>query len=87
MMNKDEYQKMVKEFTPKENKIKKAFISFLVGGSLGFVSEIVVNILVNSFGMEMNEAYVYLCVLLILIASFLTALGFFDNLVSKVGAG
>ena len=35
----------------------------------------------------MNEAYVYLCVLLILIASFLTALGFFDNLVSKVGAG
>ena len=86
-MNKDEYQKMVKEFTPKENKIKKAFISFLVGGSLGFVSEVVVNILVNSFGMEISEAYVYLCVLLILIASFLTALGFFDSLVSKVGAG
>ena len=48
-MNKDEYQKMVKEFTPKENKIKKAFISFLVGGSLGFASEVVVNILVNSY--------------------------------------
>ena len=29
-MNKDEYQKMVKEFTPKENKVKKSLIAFLL---------------------------------------------------------
>ena len=31
-MNKDEYQKLVKEFTPKEKKGKNALIAFLIGG-------------------------------------------------------
>mgnify|MGYP002773696119 FL=1 len=86
-MNKDEYQKMVQEMTPKENKAKNAVISFLAGGLIGFLGEIVVLILKNSFGMEATEAYTWLCILIILVAGFLTALGFFDNLVSKAKAG
>ena len=35
-MNKDEYQKLVKEFTPKEKKGKNALIAFCVGGLVGF---------------------------------------------------
>ena len=75
-MNKDEYQKMVKEFTPKENKVKKSLIAFFVGGSLGFISEVIVMILINCFGVIETDAYSYLCIGLIFIASLLTSLGF-----------
>ena len=37
--------------------------------------------------MEVQESYIWLCVIVIFIASFFTALGFFDNWVSKCKAG
>ncbi len=86
-MNKDEYQKLVKEFTPKEKKLKNAVIAFLVGGSIGFIGQVVVAILTTSFSMEVKDAYVWLCISMIFISSLLTALGFFDNWVSTCKAG
>lgn len=86
-MNKDEYQKLVEEFTPKEKKFKNAVLAFLVGGAIGIFGQVVVSIFVESFGMEMKEACVWLCILMIFIASLFTALGFFDNWVSKCKAG
>ncbi len=86
-MDKDEYKKLVKEFTPKENKLNKALIAFLVGGGLSFGGQVIVSILQITFGMELSSAYLWLCVITIFLASFLTALGFFDNLVSKSGCG
>ena len=86
-MNKDEYQKLVSEFTPKEKKLKNAVIAFLVGGSIGFLGQVVVTILQNSFGIDIKDAYVWLCILIICISSLLTALGFFDNWVSQCKAG
>lgn len=86
-MNKDEYKKLVDDFTPKENKVKNAFIAFLVGGLIGFIGQVIVTIFTTSFGMELVEACSWLCILIIFIASFLTALGFFDNWVTRVKAG
>ena len=56
-MRKEEYQKLVKEFTPKENKWKNAVIAFLVGGLVGFFGQVIVAILENSFALEKMEAY------------------------------
>lgn len=86
-MRKEEYQKLVSEYTPKENKWKNAAISFFVGGLVGFVAELVAMILQNSFGLEVMESYSWVCVIMIFFASFCTALGFFDNWVSKCKAG
>ena len=86
-MNKDEYQMLVDEYTPKKKKLKNAILAFIVGGFIGFLGQIVVTILQNSFGMEVKEAYIYLCILIIFVASFCTAIGFFDNWVSKCKAG
>ncbi len=86
-MNKDEYQKLVSEFTPKEKKLKNAVLAFLVGGAIGFIGQVVVAILTTSFSMEVKDAYVWLCISMIFISSLLTALGFFDNWVSKCKAG
>ncbi len=86
-MNQDEYKKLVEELTPKENKMKNAFVAFLVGGLIGFLGQVIVTIFMTSFGMESVEAYTWLCILLILISSILTSLGFFDNWVTKIKAG
>lgn len=86
-MNKDEYQKLVEQYTPKEKKLKNAVLAFLVGGSIGFMGQVVVTIFQNSFGMEMTESYVWLCILIIFVSCLLTSLGFFDNWVSKCKAG
>lgn len=86
-MRKEEYQKLVSEYTPKENKWKNAIIAVLVGGLVGFLGQVIVAILQNSFGMETTEACSWLCVIIILLASLATALGFFDNWVTKCKAG
>ena len=41
----------------------------------------------TTFEMELVEACSWLCILIIFIASLLTALGFFDNWVTRVKAG
>ena len=86
-MNKDEYQKLVDELKPKEPKKKRALISFLVGGSLGLVSQIFITVLENCFGIVEKEAFAWLCITMIFLSSFLTSLGFFDTWVSKCQAG
>lgn len=86
-MKREEYQKLVSEYTPKVNKWKNAVIAFFVGGLIGLLGQIIVTIFQNSFGMEVMASYSWLCVLVIFLASLATALGFFDNWVSKCRAG
>ena len=86
-MKREEYQKLVNEYTPKVNKWKNAVIAFFVGGLIGLLGQIIVTIFQNSFGMEVMASYSWLCVLIIFLASLATALGFFDNWVSKCRAG
>lgn len=86
-MNQDEYKKLVDELTPKESKLKNALIAFLVGGTIGFLGQVVVQILTTSFEMESMEAYTWLCISLIFVGCLFTACGFFDNWVTKAKAG
>ena len=81
------FVKLVNEYTPKVNKWKNAVIAFFVGGLIGLLGQIIVTIFQNSFGMEVMASYSWLCVLVIFLASLATALGFFDNWVSKCRAG
>ena len=86
-MNKDEYQKLVDELKPKEPKLKRAIVSFIVGGCLGLIGQIFVFVLENSFGIPSKEAFIWLCITIIFLSSLLTSLGFFDNWVSACQAG
>ncbi len=86
-MNKDEYAKLVKKLSPKEPKLRNALVAFLVGGLVGFLGEVIVNILMNSFGLARVDSYAWLAFILILLATFMTAIGKFDNLVSKAKCG
>lgn len=86
-MNKDEYKKLVNKITPKEDKLKNFMIAFLVGGFIGFLGEVIINLLTTAFGVSVTEAYMWLCMIIILGGSLLTALGFFDSWVSKAKCG
>jgi len=86
-MNKEEYQELVKRKSPQEPKLRNAIVAFLVGGSVGFIGEIIVNILMESFGLSRVDSCAWLAFILILFASLLTAIGKFDNWVVKAKCG
>lgn len=86
-MNKEKYQELVKRHSPKEPKLRNALVAFLVGGSIGFIGEVIVNILMKSFGLARVDSLAWLAFILILFATFMTAIGKFDNWVTKAKCG
>lgn len=81
-----EYKNFVLKYKPKENKMKNALISFLVGGSVGLLGELLTEFYMI-FDIERQLATTFMIVTLIFLGCFLTAIGIFDNLVEKAKAG
>ncbi len=86
-MNNDEYKKIVNKYTPKEHKLKNMLIAFIVGGSIGLFGEFIIYILLHCFCLTNIEAGMWLCLIIIALASLFTGLGFFDNWVLKCRCG
>ena len=86
-MNNEEYKKLVKELSPKEPKLRNAIVAFLVGGSIGFLGEVIVNILMKSFGLARVDSYAWLAFILIFLSTLMTAIGKFDSFVAKAKCG
>lgn len=86
-MNKERYKEITDKIVPKEDKLKNGIVAFLVGGFIGLIGQIIVFILENNFNVVHKDATSIMIVILIFVASLCTALGFFDNLVSKAKAG
>ena len=86
-MNKDEYKKLVDKLTPKENKKKNAFWAFMIGGLMGVIAELLVTIILKCFAITEVDAYQWVCLIIIFVGCLFTALGFFDNWVTKAKAG
>lgn len=83
-MNKEEYQKFIKNYTPKPKRIENALTAFFVGGIIGSLSELLLQLYGLWFHLPRKESGVMVILTLIIIASVLTALGVFDILVTKV---
>lgn len=86
-MNKDEYKKLVDSLTPKPDKLKNSLIAFVVGGFMGLLTEVLVIVVMYFLGVARVDAYLWVCLIVIFLASLFTALGFFDNWVSKAKMG
>lgn len=86
-MNKEEYQKLVKKYEPKENKFENVIYAFLIGGMVGFITEGLIVLLMNFFELSRIDAGAWTCLIVIFTASLFTALGFFDNWMTKAKAG
>ena len=81
-MNK--YNDLVLKYTPKEDRLKNAIVTFLCGGILGSLSELLLRCFKICFNIPRKEASVMVILSLIIIASILTAFGVFDTCVSKL---
>ena len=88
MVNKmdEKYNALVEKHTPKPNVVKNAIMTFICGGILGSLSELLLEGYSMWFNLPRKESGVLVILTLITIASILTALGIFDTLVTKVKA-
>jgi len=85
-MNKEEYKKIVKKYTPKEDRLRNALLAFISGGIIGLISTITYVIFLH-YEFDVTSATSYTLIILILLSSILTGLGIFDNLVEKFKCG
>lgn len=86
-MKNEEYQKLVQDLSPKEPKLRNAIVAFLVGGTVAVIGELIIVLLMESFGISRVDSSAWLAFVLILFASFMTAIGKFDNWVNKAKCG
>lgn len=75
----DEYKKIVDKVTPKPNKFKNAILTFIFGGIFGVLSELLLEGYTIWFNLPRKESGILVTLTLIVVASFLTAIGVFDK--------
>ena len=83
----DDYLKIVKEKTPKENIIRNSIIAFIVGGLVGVLGQGLIDMYMYLLDVKLKTAQTYMIITLIFIGCFLTCLGFFDKLMHKARCG
>ena len=83
----DRYKEIADLHKAKENKISNYFISFIVGGLMGFLAELIIECLINWFKLSREVSSIYMIVIFIFFTCLFTSLGFFDKLVTKFKCG
>lgn len=86
-MKNEKYERIAKDHTAPNPKLKNAVIAFIVGGIIGLIGEGIIELLCMYTHMSRNNAGTIMIVIMIFIASLSTALGFFDKLVTKCKCG
>lgn len=86
-MNQEEYKKISSGHIPKDGKGVNLVRAFVIGGSVGILGELLLEIYTTYFSIPQKEASSYMIITLIVIASIMTAFGFFDNFVQFARAG
>lgn len=81
------YEKIADSNKAEETRIRNAIIAFIVGGLIGMLGEAIIEIICHYFQISRTESSTFMIIILIFIASFCTALGFFDKLVTKFKCG
>ena len=86
-MEKTEYKKIVKKYTKGENILKNVIVSFIVGGFMGFLGNFLVDKYICLFEISKSLASGLMIITLVFLGCFLTALGFFDDMVGFAKCG
>lgn len=86
-MKNEEYQKLVKKYTPKENRLLNGLIAFIVGGLIGMLGQFLVEFYSSVLEISKKDAGTFMIITLIFVGCLLTCFGFFDKWVTKAKAG
>ena len=87
IMKNVKYDRTAELYKAEEHRVRNFFLSFRVGGIVGFLGELIIEVLINNFHISRSDASTFMIMIFILIASLCTALGFFDKLVTKFKCG
>ena len=86
-MKEEEYKKLVDKLSPKEDIFKDIFISFITGGSLGLLGQLLSNYYMTIFNVSVTDSYLFVFISYIIIGSVLTGIGVFDKILSICKCG
>lgn len=86
-MEKEIYTKIVNKHKPKEEIVRNALVSFLVGGLLGLIGEVLIQFYSYALDITSSSASILMIITLIFVSALFTSLGFFDSLVHKARCG
>ena len=86
-MNSKEYEQFIKPYQPKDQKWLRGLTAFIVGGLVGALGELLINIYSYVLNLSRADAGIFMIISLIFIAVLCTGLGFFDRLVIFCQAG
>ena len=81
------YKDLVNKKSPKEDILRNCIVSFIVGGTIGLLGQLIVDIYMKLFDITNKTASTFMIVTLIFIGCFLTCLGFFDKVIHKARCG
>ena len=84
-MNNDEYEEIINKIVPKEKITKNILVSFLSGGTIGVMAQLLVNMFYKIY--TLADSYLLTFITFILIGSILTGLGIFDKILSICKCG
>ena len=85
-MTHKEYDKLVKDLSPKSPILKDCLNAFWIGGLICTVGQLIMNGYL-ALGMEKEEAGTAMSMTLVAISAFLTGLSLYDNIAKHAGAG
>lgn len=85
-MTDKQYNRLVKEMSPKSPLLRDGLLAFLVGGCICLFGQFLINRF-SALGLERKDASNCTSVLLVAISAFVTGLSLFDNLAKHAGAG
>ena len=86
-MEKNKYKRLVKKYTPKEDRLYNGIIAFVTGGFVGVLGNFILDLYSYYLDIPTKEAGTYMIITLIAIAALLTCFGFFDKMVNFCKAG
>lgn len=86
-MKSTKYNKIADLHIASENKLKNLLISFLSGGFIGFIGELIIEVLCTIFSLSRVDSSSIMIISFIFVAGLCTALGFFDKLVTIFRCG
>lgn len=85
-ITKEKYSNMVKKASPDSPIVTNCIKAFIVGGIICCIGQLINNCC-NVFGFSVEESNAYTSIILVVIASILTGLGWYSKLGKFAGAG
>ena len=86
-MEKNKYKELYKKHIPKENRIVNSFISFTVGGIMGMIGQLLIDLYSYYLEIPSKDAATFMIITLVFLGCLLTSLGFFDKMVTFCKCG